>query len=286
MQLIPPMPCSITPMHIAESECRLAVVACGLDPGLGFIHADTANRDSLALDLIETIRPAIEGWLLSWLSNEPLRRSDFSESRDGNCRIHTGLCSQLSETGPTWAKLVAPWAEFIGHSLYAARSGRATPVRLLKTPLTQTRRREAKGSPAAIFKMLKPEHVCRGCGKPIRKDHEECWSCAQNSTRARIGDIARIGRVAAQKPEARAKHSESARSHALARSSWNTSSQPAWLTQECFLKKIQPLLSTASTSAIRRCIGVSHWYASKIRQGYQPHPRHWRALAELAGIRQ
>ena len=33
---------------VAETECRLALVACGLDPGLGFIHTDTANRDSLA----------------------------------------------------------------------------------------------------------------------------------------------------------------------------------------------------------------------------------------------
>src|SRR5262245_58729466 len=48
---------------VAESECRLAASACGLDPGLGFLHTDTANRDSLALDLIETIRPAIEAWL-------------------------------------------------------------------------------------------------------------------------------------------------------------------------------------------------------------------------------
>jgi CRISPR/Cas system-associated endonuclease Cas1 len=39
---------------IAESECRLAAVACGLDPGLGFLHSDTANRDSLALDIIES----------------------------------------------------------------------------------------------------------------------------------------------------------------------------------------------------------------------------------------
>src|SRR5205823_9679270 len=135
---------------------------------------------------------------------------------------------------------------------------------------------------APVLIMPKMEHVCGECGKPIRKDHQECWSCAQSSTRARMGEIARIGRVAAKKPEARAKHSESARSHALARSSWDASSQPSWLTRECFLKKIQPLLSTASTSAIRRCIGVSHWYASKIRQGYRPHPRHWRALAELA----
>src|SRR5260370_491535 len=72
---------------VAESECRLAAVACGLDPGIGLIHTDTANRDSLALDLIETIRPAIEALLLDWLTSETLRRSDFAEGADGHCRI-------------------------------------------------------------------------------------------------------------------------------------------------------------------------------------------------------
>jgi CRISPR-associated endonuclease Cas1 len=80
---------------VAESECRLAASACGLDPGIGFLHTDTANRDSLALDLIETIRPAIEAWLLDWLTSEPLRRSDFSEAADGNCRISSDLCSNF-----------------------------------------------------------------------------------------------------------------------------------------------------------------------------------------------
>jgi len=28
-------------------------------------------------------------------------------------------------------------------------------------------------------------------------------------------------------------------------------------------------------SIIRSSIGVSNWYASKIRQGYRLHPRHW-----------
>jgi CRISPR-associated protein Cas1 len=87
---------------VAESECRLAAVACGLDPGLGLLHTDTASRDSLALDLIETIRPAIEAWLLDWLLREPLRKSDFLEASDGNCRISSALCSRLSETAPTW----------------------------------------------------------------------------------------------------------------------------------------------------------------------------------------
>jgi hypothetical protein len=31
-------------------------------------------------------------------------------------------------------------------------------------------------------------------------------------------------------------------------------------------------------------LGASRWYASRIRQGYRPHPRHWEALAELVGV--
>jgi CRISPR-associated endonuclease Cas1 len=107
---------------VAESECRLAACACGLDPGLGFIHSDTANRDSLALDLIETIRPAIEAWLLDWLMQEPLRKADFAEASDGNCRISSTLCSKLSDTAPAWRKLVAPWAERVARSLCGGRA--------------------------------------------------------------------------------------------------------------------------------------------------------------------
>jgi CRISPR-associated endonuclease Cas1 len=269
---------------VAESECRLAASACGLDPGIGFLHTDTANRDSLALDLIETIRPAIEAWLLDWLTSESLRRSDFSEAADGNCRISTELCSKLSETALTWGRLVAPWAEYVGHSLHTGRSARGGPVSGLKTPLTQTHRREAKGAAFPKLKMPKTEHVCRGCGKHIEKGRVDCRVCAVSIATGRIADVARIGRIASQRPEARAKHAESARRHALARSSWDASSQPAWLTSEFFSQKIHPLLANFSTSEIRSHIGVSRWYASKIRQGYRPHPRHWIGLATLVGV--
>ena len=269
---------------VAESECRLAASACGLDPGLGFIHRDTANRDSLALDLIETIRPAVELWLLDWLTREPLRRSDFFETANGNCRISSDLCSKLSETGPTWGKLVAPWAEYVAHSLCSGYASQARSANRFKTPLTQSHRREVKGAPPPKLKMPRTEHVCRGCGKPIRQEHEECGTCAVGSATERIAKAAEIGRVAARSPEARARHAESERRHANARASWDASSQPAWLTSELFSQKVQSLLANVSTSAIRSRIGVSRWYASRIRQGYRPHPRHWQALAELVGV--
>jgi hypothetical protein len=75
-----------------------------------------------------------------------------------------------------------------------------------------------------------------------------------------------------------------ARKNALAQHAWNPSDQPKWLTPELFTQKIQPLLASVPMSAIRSSIGVSKWYASKIRQGYRPHSRHWQALAELVGI--
>jgi len=269
---------------VAESECRLAACACGLDPGLGFLHTDTANRDSLALDLIETIKPAIEAWLLDWLKREPLRKADFSEASDGNCRISAALCSKLSETAPTWRKLIGRWAEYVAHSLYSGRASHSRCVPGIKTPLTQRHRREAKAAPLEIVKMPKTEHVCRGCGETITKDHDECWNCAQSRTTTRIRDVAKIGRIAARKPEARAKLSQSARLHALARYSWDQSKQPAWLTRGFFLQRIRPILADISASKIRSTIKVSHFYANRVRKGYVPHARHWKALSQLAGV--
>ncbi len=111
---------AVTPFHaienycaaLVESESRLAVSALGLLPDLGLgLHTDRPNRDSLVFDVCEPVRPALESWLIRWISTEPLQRRDFLEAGTGNVRLTSNLCSRLSETGPTWGKLVAPWAE-------------------------------------------------------------------------------------------------------------------------------------------------------------------------------
>jgi hypothetical protein len=67
--------------------------------------------------------------------------------------------------------------------------------------------------------------------------------------------------------------------------SWKSSSQPAWLTNEFYETKIQPLLGNIPRSAISTALGVSKTYASEIRTGKSlPHPRHWQKLAELVGL--
>jgi hypothetical protein len=96
-------------------------------------------------------------------------------------------------------------------------------------------------------------------------------------------DAARFGRQKANKPQAQAKRAETQRRNALAQHAWKPSDQPEWLTEQFYVEKVQPLLSKISASIIAREISVSRWYAGRIREGYRPHPRHWRALAQLVG---
>ena len=74
-------------LRACRERVSIGLSACGLDPCMGFIHVDTPYRDSLALDVLETIRPSIEAWLLAWIMQEPFRRSDFFETGNGNCRL-------------------------------------------------------------------------------------------------------------------------------------------------------------------------------------------------------
>jgi len=64
----------------------------------------------------------------------------------------------------------------------------------------------------------------------------------------------------------------------------NPAKQPSWLTEQVFSEKVQPALARTSATAIAKRIGISRWYAGRIREGYRPHPQHWHALALLVGI--
>jgi CRISPR-associated endonuclease Cas1 len=270
---------------VLESESRLAAAALGLDPGIGVLHVDAPARDSLACDLMEAVRPQVDGFLVDWVTREPLRREWFFEQGNGNCRLMASLAVRLSETAPTWGRAVAPVAEWVAATLW---SRERKPIRdvALPTRLTQRHKREAKGKSPLPPPISPPrrENLCLGCGKVIRIGGTNCAECAIGGATKRLISAASLGRMAARSPESRAKHVASRQRHAEACSAWDASTQPAWLTGEVFAQKVQPLLGKIPTSAIRSQIGVSRWYAGRIRQGYRPHPRHWQALAELVGI--
>lgn len=63
--------------------CRSAAEAVGLDPAVGFLHRDRPGRPSLALDLMEELRPVLADRLaLSLINRRQLGPKDF-ETRDG-----------------------------------------------------------------------------------------------------------------------------------------------------------------------------------------------------------
>jgi CRISPR-associated endonuclease Cas1 len=268
---------------LLESESRLAAAALGLDPGLGVLHVDTTARDSLACDLMEVVRPQVDAYLLEWITKQPLNREWFFEQRDGNCRLMAPFAAQLSETAPVWGRAVASITEWVAQAFWSTIR---KPDRPLATHLSQTSKRSAKGvrSDSSTLRVPKPLTLCRGCGKNIAVGRIHCAQCSIEGATERIADAAQLGRLAAQRPKALAKQADSQRRHANARSTWDASSQPDWLTVEVFSQEIQPLLASVSTSVIGSRIGISRWYASRIRQGYRPHPRHWKALAELVHI--
>jgi CRISPR-associated endonuclease Cas1 len=270
---------------VLEAEARLAAAALGLDPGLGVLHVDTKARDSLACDLMEPVRPQADSYLLDWITRQLLKREWFFEQRDGNCRLMSALAVELAQTAPMWGRAVAPLAECVAGTLWSSstKPGRhdAPPTRL-----TQRHKREVKGASPLSAPISPPrkENLCRGCGKTIRHGRTNCAGCAIGGATNRLAKAASLGRVAAQSPESRAKHSASRRRHAQACSAWDASSQPAWLTAEFYAEKIRPRLARMSSSAIASRIGVSRWYAGRIREGYRPHPRHWWVLAQLVGM--
>jgi hypothetical protein len=232
---------------------------------------------------MEPVRPQVDAYVLDWITRQPLHREWFFEERDGNCRLMAPFASQLSETAPTWGRAVAAIAEWVARAFWSTIRKPDAPF---ATRLTQGNKRQAKCAPSSppCLGALRPQTLCRGCGKNIAVGRIHCAQCSIEGATERIAGAARLGRLAARTPAALTKQADSQRRHANARSSWFETSQPGWLTSEVFAKRIQPLLANISTAIIRSRIGVSRWYASRIRQGYQPHPRHWQVLAMLVGI--
>jgi CRISPR-associated endonuclease Cas1 len=268
---------------LLESEARLAAAALGLDPGMGVLHVDTTARDSLACDLMEVVRPQVDAYLLDWITRQPLSREWFFEQRDGNCRLMAPFAVQLSKTAPMWGRAVAPIAEWVAREFWSTIRRPDTPF---STRLTQANKREARGvtipcPPAAP----QQQNVCLACGKAVAKASNHCANCAVEVSREKMLEVARRGRIASKSPESRARVAATQRRQQTARWNWQPSTQPSWLTDAAFTNQILPRLASTSLSEIASAIGVSIPYASDIRKGRRrPHPRQWKALAELAGV--
>ncbi len=69
-------------------DCRAALEAHGLDPQVGFLHADRPGRPGLALDLMEELRPVLADRLaLSLINRGQVKANDFIMEEAGGVRL-------------------------------------------------------------------------------------------------------------------------------------------------------------------------------------------------------
>lgn len=65
-------------------DCRSAAESVGLDSAVGFLHRDRPGRPSLALDLMEELRPIlVDRLVLSLINRRQLRTTDFITAPSG-----------------------------------------------------------------------------------------------------------------------------------------------------------------------------------------------------------
>jgi len=271
---------------VLESEARLAAAAVGLDPGLGVLHADSGNRDSLALDLLEPVRPQVDSYLLDWITRQPLMRQWFFEQRDGNCRLMGTFAVRLSETATMWRRAVAPVAEWVAQALWNSHQTSSGAVQHLPTRLTHRRRSEGRGNDFKVQTISAPRQpkICEVCGAE-GVENRYCRSCAVEASRENMAQVGLIAHMRPKSKKARARISKTISDHAVANTWWDPSSLPSWLTEECYVQRIQPLLKDKKVREIAEAMQVSQPYAAFIRSGRRrPHPRHWCALAKLVDV--
>ena len=270
--------------QLCENECRIALVACGLDPDIGCLHADTPGRSSLANDLQEIVRPSVDAFILNWLQAEVWNKADFWEDRSGNCRLSTALAIKFCQTSDTWRRMINPHAEWLSLKLYEStiptRSHFSRSVVRLATRLTQRHRKSSKGSEVPTVPIPKPEHVCSECGKKLPSGKIRCLKCSVPVTRQNF----RTGRKIAQTPDSIARRSDTMRAHKRAIANWNPADLPSWLTRDAYKERVLPALASVTPTQICRALNVSWPYAKAIQNGHIPNTRHWEKLARLVGI--
>jgi CRISPR-associated endonuclease Cas1 len=304
---------------ILAAETRACCLTVGLDPDLGLFHTDERWRASLVYDLMEPARAAVDAWLFHALQDRVWTYDDFAEVQKGVCRVLPPLAHALAETALAWRKTVAPIVEHGAHvlrtmtsslalpsalshvfasPLQTRRTGASTEAPRYRTPLTQRNRQRVEKQATPPTPTL--PRACHNCGVIITKrDRAYCDDCLPEveaerrqkfiAGAAKARERMQALRAAGEDVQHRADVRERSRT-ALARvreaeREWEAAHRPVTDEEPArYQQLVAPRLATISVTQIARAAGVSTTTAITYRRGAVPHPRHWEALAKLAGV--
>ncbi|MGH9013161.1 MAG: CRISPR-associated endonuclease Cas1 [Acidimicrobiia bacterium] len=281
---------------LAEAECQLALCAVGLDPGLGWLHADQRNRDSAALDVLEALRPDVDAYVADLIMGHVFSRRDFAEARNGTVRVLAPLTHRLAETLPAWRARAARVVEAVAQALADEASLGRLPTLLTEANRSAGRdatRRRPRCSATPRVAVL--PRRCETCGAPLtdRRRRRWCTRCAASHTGVTIGEAVRAsvtarrgaraaGKDPAQSRQARAKVGRANRARAAERQRWEAA-HPVLPDPQLFTDTILPAIRDVPLGKLAKATGLSKTNVSEVRRGRRvPHPMHWEALARAA----
>jgi len=248
---------------VAESLCSIELAAVGLNPDVGIIHSDVDNRRSMALDLIEAIRPNADRLVFQYLHNQVFRKSDFWETDRGSVRL--GLDVRKAIIHNTF--LLEGRVRELAFQLRDKLSGYEA---------TGIRRRAVKMGD------IETVPVCEYCGAvlPNRRGvavRRVCADCLEMHRTANLS--AGNTRGFAWTESALAKNSRTTHNKYQERLSWEAQFSEVELPsviqseRQRFVKEIFPQLQSVTITQISKRVGISLRYASLVKKGLNvPHP--------------
>jgi CRISPR-associated endonuclease Cas1 len=298
-----------------ESEARLALLAHGCDPQLGCLHADQRNRDSLALDAMEPVRPDVDAFLLDLLEDRTFTARDFGELPNGVCRLVAPLTHELALTLPHWREYLRPIAARLAQTFRESLVNKGTTPRTVsakaahkrrvpgpaRSPLLATPRKASQPRPYATRAWRTPTIearaaqpiACAMCGEPVlKRRRRHCDACMPKARREHglraiaAAREALAAQTAAGNDPRRSAAVNRARGEAISEGhrrnrSW-AREHPAQRDEAWFKREIAPKLDAFTLAEIAAATGLSLAACSRIRAGARvPRPRHWEALATL-----
>lgn len=293
---------------LLEVETRIALIGRGLDPGLALFHADEANRQSLAADVMEPVRPHVDAFVLNLARTRTFSANDFAETREGTCRLASPLTQELAPTMAHWAKLVAPYAESVArHVARLAKSGLGIAAPIGPKPTVDRARVKVRVRPIAVpvvpkavrsIPIAMAANACRSCGAKLTiRKRLFCDECLPDRREEALGAVipgfkaAGPAKIAAMRaaghdptttPEAQRRRAATASQQRKAVAAWRDDGS---LDGVDFRRDILPKLQTLPVRVIAEAMGASISHGSKVRCGrLVPHRRHWKTLSGLQGV--
>jgi CRISP-associated protein Cas1 len=281
---------------LAEFECRLGLLAVGLDPGLGWAHKDANYRDSAALDLLEALRPQVDAHIANLLAERTFSRREFIELPSGQVRLTRSLAKDLAtSTLSRWEQVAGQLAERVGGLIAASAT---TPVR---TPGRKTRGSRGKGRSTlgrrvapSLARTKRIAAACRECGVVLnRTGRVYCDDCLPAFKDERTGKLVNAARDVLTKmraSEGDPARSSGAKDRRVATNGERRRQALAWEQDNpgphdpsVFTVEILPGLRNATLPQMMKVSGLTSGYCWRIRRGERvPHPMYWEPLRSLS----